>query len=95
MLAKTPIGSISIHAPREGSDFHAVDTDGFIHIFQSTLPARGATVPLDNAGNDMEFQSTLPARGATYWYGRILLFILFQSTLPARGATIKSITTRI
>ena len=35
-------------------------------IFQSTLPARGATVLLSVFGSKMvEFQSTLPARGAT------------------------------
>ena len=34
---------ISIHAPREGSDEVAVSTDSFLLIFQSTLPARGAT----------------------------------------------------
>ena len=60
----------------------------FASIFQSTLPARGAT--RDSWGNQRKqdvFQSTLPARGATA--ARVDLFPpeRFQSTLPARGAT--------
>ena len=57
-------------------------------LFQSTLPARGATgrgAPKPNSL--MSFQSTLPARGATR---RGLVGTnpgRFQSTLPARGAT--------
>ena len=35
---------ISIHAPREGSDFSAFSTPIHIREFQSTPPARGATV---------------------------------------------------
>ena len=59
-------------------------------IFQSTLPARGATFqrPLNRIQTCL-FQSTLPARGATFQrpLNRIQT-CLFQSTLPARGATI-------
>ena len=36
--------SISIHAPREGSDFSVIKVLArLFHVFQSTLPARGAT----------------------------------------------------
>ena len=35
---------ISIHAPREGSDIHQFDRRVYHFIFQSTLPARGATM---------------------------------------------------
>ena len=35
--------SISIHAPRTGSDLPPMQTCGISRIFQSTLPARGAT----------------------------------------------------
>ena len=57
---------ISIHAPRTGSDdviFNVPhDEDGF----QSTLPARGATLKRRNLCRmENGFQSTLPARGAT------------------------------
>ena len=57
--------------------------------FQSTLPARGATILYSTATNTFSrFQSTLPARGATnYWYNKLQKINLFQSTLPARGAT--------
>ena len=37
------IASISIHAPREGSDTAALSLLLIAHIFLSTLPARGAT----------------------------------------------------
>ena len=78
---------ISIHAPRTGSDF-TVALDILNRIFQSTLPARGATVSCCKFRWIAKFQSTLPARGAT----TPLLIISrrdlpFQSTLPARGAT--------
>ena len=79
--------AISIHAPRTGSD-RAQRWNRLVEIFQSTLPARGATDLLVAHAMNNGFQSTLPARGATAtddpdkqeeW--------LFQSTLPARGAT--------
>ena len=43
---------ISIHAPREGSDMSALVATIFASGFQSTLPARGATLgrfPLDDS----------------------------------------------
>ena len=39
---------------------------GFCSIFQSTLPARGATQEYAASVTETEFQSTLPARGATF-----------------------------
>ena len=80
--------SISIHAPREGSD--AFPADGWTHtrIFLSTLPARGATTGV-----------LLVGVWKTYFYPRSprgeRLFVKpscicssgFLSTLPARGAT--------
>ena len=57
-------------------------------VFQSTLPARGATcwIPRTEFSSPL-FQSTLPARGATQPCPPFLGGGLFQSTLPARGAT--------
>ena len=56
---------ISIHAPREGSDV-VERKGGRMSKFQSTLPARGATVETrERHCTAWEFQSTLPARGAT------------------------------
>ena len=81
--------SISIHAPRTGSDGHLIKSPSTIILFQSTLPARGATLtscPPTEAPKP--FQSTLPARGATASMTvSARIYFLFQSTLPARGAT--------
>ena len=55
--------------------------------FQSTLPARGATVVPKTIDEKVIFQSTLPARGATTALEAAERLGLFQSTLPARGAT--------
>ena len=79
---------ISIHAPREGSDVLGVQVRCYHDLFQSTLPARGATRGgrlIDKKGR---FQSTLPARGATRGGRLIDKKGRFQSTLPARGATV-------
>ena len=56
---------ISIHAPREGGDYCYCDEIHVMFQFQSTPPARGATLQdeLDKEGK--LFQSTPPARGAT------------------------------
>ena len=56
--------------------------------FQSTLPARGATMKQERASRICLFQSTLPARGATVSSNSIIKTKTFQSTLPARGATL-------
>ena len=57
-------------------------------VFQSTLPARGATTRTPLVSSLLPFQSTLPARGATRWEtGFFGGGSEFQSTLPARGAT--------
>ena len=56
--------------------------------FQSTLPARGATLRPCRARRGNLFQSTLPARGATEEYLLSDEQQIFQSTLPARGATV-------
>ena len=57
---------ISIHAPRTGSD--ALILLGLLVevLFQSTLPARGATSLYHMMALSATFQSTLPARGATH-----------------------------
>ena len=79
---------ISIHAPREGGDIrrdrHRPNRDKF----QSTPPARGATVLYDWLSFTSKFQSTPPARGATSIPSPATMIFRFQSTPPARGATI-------
>ena len=57
-------------------------------LFQSTLPARGATRAPMLEEYARLFQSTLPARGATIGWVIDKLTREFQSTLPARGATL-------
>ena len=57
---------ISIHAPCTGSDRRLHPPQRFRLLFQSTLPARGATASWSNRyAPQTLFQSTLPARGAT------------------------------
>ena len=57
---------ISIHAPCTGSDPSIGCCPHFLYnTFQSTLPARGATVVIAGVLAQVVFQSTLPARGAT------------------------------
>ena len=56
---------ISIHAPRTGSDTAPHQQTRRHPAFQSTLPARGATIPHCCLLPRNGFQSTLPARGAT------------------------------
>ncbi len=82
-----PCEEISIHAPRTGSDLLHSCKRSYSILFQSTLPARGATVCSRRSGRDKAFQSTLPARGATFVGSFPLRPKRFQSTLPARGAT--------
>ena len=81
---------ISIHAPRTGSDPTSSPPPQAIIVFQSTLPARGATPDARTLGRrERPFQSTLPARGATWRRRWTASASAFQSTLPARGATVE------
>ena len=81
---------ISIHAPRTGSDERlSILAQEAERLFQSTLPARGATVsnPQPSTGC-INFNPRSPhgeRRDLTdELHGR---WMQFQSTLPARGAT--------
>ena len=58
--------SISIHAPREGGDYHSSILLPPNKLFQSTPPARGATAGHPCLRMIPRFQSTPPARGATF-----------------------------
>ena len=64
-MQKTDEEEISIHAPRTGSDYQEALDIATERLFQSTLPARGATLTRQESRNATTFQSTLPARGAT------------------------------
>ena len=56
--------------------------------FQSTLPARGATIPNVSGANVVDISIHAPRTGSDiHGLGYTNLEGLFQSTLPARGAT--------
>ena len=81
--------TISIHAPRTGSDetFHSAGRS--TAPFQSTLPARGATARFQiKTGFAPDFNPRSPhgeRQPAALWHKHSHRF---QSTLPARGATV-------
>ena len=79
---------ISIHAPRTGSDVPAAVILADIRLFQSTLPARGATCPActrrwtPDHFNPRSPHGERPPPDESWERTQP-----FQSTLPARGAT--------
>ncbi len=77
---------ISIHAPREGGDdLWIYDGTGYSQ-FQSTPPARGATLPAPCQDHGQPFQSTPPARGATArWVVQQHSAIYFNPRPPRGG----------
>ncbi len=79
---------ISIHAPRTGSDRAFRNVPNARVIFQSTLPARGATKSrARNKAVAHHFNPRSPhgERPVSIWKPKTRK--QFQSTLPARGAT--------
>ena len=76
----------SPHGERHTSEY----STPLVPLFQSTLPAWGATAYLLCAGRRPRFQSTLPAWGATSLADVAARIHQFQSTLPAWGATTDS-----
>ncbi len=62
--------TVSIHAPRVGSDIDADAQVAEALAFQSTLPAWGATPGARQSCSHQRFQSTLPAWGATKLHQR-------------------------
>ena len=89
VAAQGETGNFNPRSPR-GERLMPVIGRNCLSRFQSTLPARGATVNIRQKILFDEFQSTLPARGATIHITSIPRHFLFQSTLPARGATVKT-----
>ena len=59
--------AISIHAPREGSDRCMRRAPAYIYRFQSTLPARGATVAPQRATPEQVISIHAPREGSD-WY---------------------------
>ena len=83
--------TISIHAPRGGSDSRQLGVFLRLYVFQSTLPAGGATYSLKIDGNKISISIHAPRGGSDPC---LLISIIdmtqFQSTLPAGGATVQS-----
>src|SRR5699024_2164077 len=80
--------TISIHAPRRGSDISVFLYSRCISSFQSTLPAGGATNLCFKFFLLFVISIHAPRRGSdalSIYIHRVSL--LFQSTLPAGGAT--------
>ena len=83
---------ISIHAPRTGSDAREMPLIVLYMVFQSTLPARGAT-HLKQRVEDLQAISIHAPRTGSDGFCCSLTSKAseFQSTLPARGATWQSL----
>ena len=66
------------------------------HLFQSTLPARGATIPLSAASQSMRNFNPRSPHGERRlrWTVENTRLEKFQSTLPARGATVALLSGR-
>ena len=77
---------ISIHAPRTGSDVFVLSQLRRLRIFQSTLPARGATCRKTRNALPAAFQSTLPARGATTRDGTMRVSKYISIHAPRTGS---------
>ena len=84
--------TISIHAPRVGSD-EVNARPGCLAIISIHAPRVGSDgVDTANAVAVVEFQSTLPVWGATWlWVVSFHSTSKFQSTLPVWGATMNGI----
>ena len=88
-VAGNRIVSISIHAPRTGSDQRIVILPAHRNHFNPRSPHGERPAHSNPAGASQSFQSTLPARGATRRLMSYMQSSVFQSTLPARGATLQ------
>ena len=88
--------NISIHAPRTGSDFQQIANLTGIVQFQSTLPARGATLVSDVIRLSITISIHAPRTGSDrVLQSRFADHASFQSTLPARGATSEVVSTPV
>ena len=84
---------ISIHAPRTGSDGGDDRALRTAPLFQSTLPARGATIHPMQLDAPRHISIHAPRTGSDENGAHVGdPSSLFQSTLPARGATVISYT---
>ena len=82
--------TISIHAPRTGSDRRVLPCVPAVRHFNPRSPHGERQRTRTRRSSSWTFQSTLPARGATQRRALLKYEQAFQSTLPARGATVSS-----
>ena len=80
--------TISIHAPREGSDRRDRDERRATTYFYPRSPRGERRRTAKHRPGSAPFLSTLPARGATGRFDFYHPMLAFLSTLPARGATV-------
>ena len=88
MIGPNGLTTISIHAPREGSDGADLAAKRINYDFNPRSPRGERPASACSRAETREFQSTLPARGATLILPASACCGQFQSTLPARGATL-------
>ena len=80
-------GSISIHAPRVGSDHQDHRQTLHMYYFNPRSPCGERLYGQRDSDPFARFQSTVPVWGASKLVGNLLATVLFQSTLPVWGAT--------
>ena len=67
-----PYSTISIHAPREGGDAKHWTFDEAMKVFQSTPPARGATLPGMRPGQQNDISIHAPREGGDICFAKCL-----------------------
>ena len=78
---------ISIHAPREGSDTAVSATKKANMLFQSTLPARGATVRICTQRINLTISIHAPREGSdALWQGGAEMMISISIHAPREGS---------
>ena len=81
------VSGFNPRSPR-GERLTAASTPARQRMFQSTLPARGATYNVDYLQTGYHVSIHAPREGSDLIFiGYVIGGITFQSTLPARGAT--------
>ena len=83
------VRTISIHAPRGGSDIEYWGKPQIPVDFNPRSPWGERLRKIKMGGKQNAFQSTLPVGGATLVVGLRKMPLGFQSTLPVGGATAK------
>ncbi len=86
LVRRTPLPSVSIRAPCEGSDVASAIGSSHTIVFQSALPVRGAITGTTFSGILLAFQSALPVRGAMPVRRRFLGHARVSIRAPCEGS---------